>query len=112
MLILSTFAFAEKPASKAPQIHILADKMSVFYFRVDKALLGAVLEVTDSNGTVLISQTITNRKVLVDFFYESAGNYTIKITKDDFQKEFSLAKKEGLPFIQTEVKEEILVVQQ
>ena len=57
--------------SKNP-VHIVSTRMDVFYFKVDKAFLGAQLEIYSAEGVQLHSEKITRRKVRIDFYYEDA----------------------------------------
>ncbi len=51
-------------------IKVVSARMDVVYFKVTCDMIGASMEVYDSNGTMMLSQKITDRKILVDFYAE------------------------------------------
>jgi len=84
--------------------------MDVFYFKVDKELLGAELEIYSQDGVKLLTQKLDHRKVLIDFYYENPGKFIIMIKKGDIQEEFSFVKSE--PCLETEKPAELITVLQ
>lgn len=98
-LILSAYSTqANKVKAKhALHVHVLSTRLNIFYFKVHKKLIGAEVEVYDTHGVKLISQKITYRKILVDFHYEEAGEYFIKIKQGQLQEEFDFIKTELPP---------------
>ena len=91
MLLLTIGSTAGKDKSKDP-VHIVSTRMDVFYFKVDKAFLGAQLEIYSAEGVQLHSEKITRRKVLIDFYYEDAGKFIICFTKEGVKREFNFIK--------------------
>lgn len=81
-LILNV-GFAKKPVS------ILSTDSSIIYFKLDKEIRDAVLEITDESGKVLVSEKITRKKVIVDFYFKTAGKYFIKITCGSLVENFT-----------------------
>ncbi|HTF18879.1 MAG TPA: hypothetical protein VK658_12445 [Chryseolinea sp.] len=73
LVAVSSHANAHHPVS------VLAVRNDLFYFRVDKAFIGAVVEVYASSGDLVSTQTVTHHKMLIDFYDKSKGEYTIKI---------------------------------
>jgi len=80
-------------------VRILATKMDIFYFKVDHEFLGAELEVYSATGELMLSQKITQRKVLIDFYNGEKGNYTIKIKKGDREETFQYVKSNPSPVV-------------
>jgi len=76
-------AFAKKPVS------ILSTDSSIIYFKLDKEIRDAVLEITDEKGNVLVSEKITHKKVIVDFYFKTPGKYFIKVTCGDMVESFT-----------------------
>ncbi|RAW02364.1 hypothetical protein [Pseudochryseolinea flava] len=75
--------FAKRPVS------ILSTNSSIIYFKLDKEIHNAVLEITDENGNVLVVETIKHKKVIVDFYFKKAGKYFIKITCGSIEEHFT-----------------------
>lgn len=67
-------------------------RMNVFYFKMDKEFLGAELEIFSEDSVQLVTQKISKRKVLIDFYYENAGKYIIRLKKGDELEQFSFTK--------------------
>jgi hypothetical protein len=74
--------------SKNP-VSIVSTSSSVLYLKFQKSMLGATIEVTDEKGNVVFSQVVNNKKVLIDFYYNEAGKYKVKIAKGDNLETFS-----------------------
>jgi hypothetical protein len=51
--------------------------------KVERALVGARLEIEYSDGSCLIKQPVRKRRVVIDFASASIGTYTIRIKKGD-----------------------------
>src|SRR5688500_6420035 len=66
---------------------------NLFVVKTDKKLVGAKIEVIYANGSVLSSQTLQKRKMVIDFGDVKQGAYTIRVTKGDTVKEFHYDKK-------------------
>lgn len=72
--------FAASGMAKAHRpVSILAVRNDLFYFKVDKLFIGAVVEVYSSSGDLVLTQTVTRHKMLIDFFERQPDAYTIKI---------------------------------
>src|SRR5688572_13296934 len=76
LLIHSVQAFHE-PCEKA--VEILSTKMDIFYFKLCKDYMGAVIEVQNQDSVVLASKEISGNKALVDFYFERQGKYLIRV---------------------------------
>lgn len=60
-------------------VSVLAVRNDLFYFKVDKAFIGATVEVYSSSGELVLSQKVMRHKTLIDFFDKKEDKYTIKI---------------------------------
>jgi hypothetical protein len=107
MLSISLIALADKIGAKS-LVHVMSNRMDVFYFKVDKELLGAELEIYSQNGIKLFTQKISHRKVLIDFYFENPGNFIIMVRKGDTLEEFNFTKTD--PCIETDKPTELITV--
>jgi len=73
LLAGSGLAKAHRPVS------VLAVRNDLFYFKVDKLFIGALVEVYSSTGDLVLTQTVTRHKMLIDFFERQPDTYTIRI---------------------------------
>jgi hypothetical protein len=96
LMLLSATVFANDPKSNHP-VRVLSARMSVVYFKVDKDFIGASVEVYSEKGELILSQDVTHRKALIDFYYETPGIYTIKIKKGDREEVFNYIKGDPAP---------------
>jgi hypothetical protein len=80
--------------SKNP-VSIVSTSSSVLYMKFSKEMIGATIEVTDEKGAVVFSQVVSNKKVLIDFYYNESGKYKVKIAKDDNFETFSYIVDDG-----------------
>jgi hypothetical protein len=72
--------FAANGMAKAHRpVSVLAVRNDLFYFKVDKLFIGAVVEVYSSHGDLVLTQTVIRHKMLIDFFERQPDVYTIKI---------------------------------
>lgn len=101
LLLISASAFSEK-APHSP-VRVLSTKSDIFYFKVDKDLIDATIEVYNEKGEKLISDSVKRRKTIIDFYNEEAGHFTIKIVKGNMEEQFDYVKKNVSPFIPIQV---------
>ena len=99
--------FAKKPVS------ILSTDSSIIYFKLDKEIRHAVLEITDESGNVLVNEKIIHKKVIIDFYFKTAGKYFIKITCGSLVENFTFENivDESSNEIATSGEDRILVTQ-
>ena len=71
--------------------------MDVFYFKVDKELIGGEIEVYTQDGIKLLSQKVLRRKILIDFYYENPGKYIIHFSKGETNRDFDYFKNDPCP---------------
>lgn len=90
VLMLSAAAFANKPQDP---LKVVSTKLDVVYFKVSCELIGASMEVLDQTGKVIYTEKVTDHKVLVDFYAEPSGVYTIHVQKDGKNEEIVYNKE-------------------
>lgn len=66
---------------------------NLFVLKADKEFMGATVEVFYSNGDLVSSQKLENRKMIIDFCDTKSGAYTICVVKGDKKQEFNYEKK-------------------
>ena len=79
VLMMSASAFANKPGA---HVKVVSKTMDVVYFKVSCDMIGASMEVYDANGTMIHTEKVTDKKVIVDFYAEPSGVYTIHVQKN------------------------------
>lgn len=92
-------------------VTILSTKSDIFYFKLCSSFVGATAEVYSENGELIMTEKILNRKAIIDFYYENAGTYTIKIKKDGIEENFIYKKGSSSPLIPFEMNALITVSQ-
>jgi hypothetical protein len=90
MMIVSVAAFAKK--APAP-VKVVSRTMDVVYFKVSCEMIGASIEVMDADGNTILSSKVTDKKVIVDFYAEPSGSYTIHVVKNNKDESISYNKK-------------------
>lgn len=75
-------------------VKVLSTKREIFYFKVAKELIGARVEVFDLKGNKLAVDSIARKRVIIDFYYDQPGTYTIKITKGEVLESFNYIKQQ------------------
>lgn len=92
MLAISFSASStEKPGRSMNHncIHVLSMSNDVFYFKSDKDVAGAVIEVYNyKTGEKVISTIVENKKTLIDLHPQKPGDYIILITKGEFKRKY------------------------
>lgn len=66
---------------------------NIFILKAAKKYKGADVEVVSANGTVVTSQRLLKRKLIIDFKNVQSGNYNIKVKKGTTLEEFKFTKK-------------------
>ena len=79
-------ARAENPATGNP-------KDSLFVLKTDKKFIGAQVEIYSSEGTLVTSQSLNKRKMIIDFGSVTKDTYTIRVVKDGETQEFHFERK-------------------
>jgi cytochrome oxidase Cu insertion factor (SCO1/SenC/PrrC family) len=65
----------------------------LFTLKADKEFVGAQVEVYNSSGKLITSNSLQKRKMIIDFGDAMFGTYTIRIVKGDELQEFKYVKK-------------------
>ncbi len=66
---------------------------NLFVFKTEKQFVGARVEVYNSKGELVTSQSLQKRKMVIDFGDVKFDTYTIRIVKGQAQQEFKYIKK-------------------
>lgn len=96
LLVANLAAFGTPKTSSVP-VSVISSKRDIFYFKVDKTFLGAIIEVKNSDGAIILSDTVTSHKAILDFYLENAGTFMIEIRKDGETIGFEYLKSDPLP---------------
>jgi hypothetical protein len=97
ILLVANLATFGTPKTSTVPVSVISNKRDIFYFKVDKTFIGAIIEVRNSEGVTILSDTITSHKAIVDFYLENAGTFTIEIRKDGEAVGFEYQKRDPLP---------------
>jgi hypothetical protein len=91
LLFLSTGLYA----STSKDVHDIEPPKAknLFVLKTQKDLVGAQVEIYNSKGELITSQSLQKRKMVIDFGDALFGMYTIKIVKGSSKKEFKYMKK-------------------
>jgi hypothetical protein len=92
LLLLITVSVA-MANSNASHVHVISTKTDIFYFRVDKSFMGAIIEVY-SQGNLIRTDTVMHRRNILDFYLDDPGTYQIRIKKDGGEAIFQYEKTE------------------
>ena len=60
---------------------------------LDRKLVGAQVEIYNSSGELITSNSLQKRKMIIDFGEAVFGTYTIRLVKGAESKEFKYVKK-------------------
>ncbi|MEM9856426.1 MAG: hypothetical protein AAF843_03685 [Bacteroidota bacterium] len=91
LIILGTITYVQ--AESDPQIQLVkSDLKNLFTFKVDRSLIGAKVEMVYANGDVVTVEKLEKRKMIIDFCDVKLGDYTVKISKDGYSKNFTVSK--------------------
>jgi hypothetical protein len=91
-VLLSMAAMAGSPDVKTKVGH--GKDKGLFVFKADRKLVGAKVEVLQSNGSMIAEQILQRRKLVIDFNDMKNGSYTIRVVKGTQTKEFSYTKRQ------------------
>lgn len=90
LVLMSVAAFAAKPENP---VKVVSRKMDVLYFKVSCQMIGASMEVFDSSGKMIHTEKIKDHKVIIDFYAEPSGAYTVHVQKDGKTEEIIYNKE-------------------
>ena len=94
-------AYSASSMNKGPRrsvqhncIHVISMDNDIFYFKSDREVAGAVVDVYDyKSGVKVMSHVISGKKTIVDLYAQVPGDYIILITKGDFNRKYVFHKK-------------------
>jgi len=70
LMFLGTVASAVNPE----HVRVLSTRMDIVYLKVPMDMVGASVTVYDAHGVRVFDQSVTGRKVVVDFIDKRPGN--------------------------------------
>lgn len=91
-------------------VHVRAARMHIVYMKLDREIVGATLEVYSEQGKLILTQILSERKILLDFDNQHGGIYKIKIIKGDEIEEMDYINGPSLTD-ENENTEPIIVIQ-
>jgi hypothetical protein len=91
-VLLTMAAMAGEPDAKVK--HGNERDKNLFVFKADRKLVGAKVEILQSNGSMIAEQILERRKLVIDFNEMKSGSYTIRVVKGIHVKEFSYVKRD------------------
>jgi len=100
LIITGASAFAK--AGNPESVRVLSVKRDIFYFRVSQSFIGGTVEVYGEDGKLIYADKIVNHRAILDFFFQEAGSYQIKIKKEDREVSFDYTKATPKPETSTE----------
>lgn len=81
-------------------IFVISMTDDIFYFKSDKEILSANVDVYDNKtGKKAISQVVTGKRTIVDLNAQEPGDYIILITRGDFKRKYVYHKTTPSPDI-------------
>ena len=96
LILLSLLFISSGYASTAEAIDSIgpaSKHKNVFVFKTEKKFVGALVEVYNSKGELITSQSLKKRKMVIDFGGVKVDTYTIRIIKGNAKQEFKYTKK-------------------
>ena len=94
-LFAALFSLSSLAVSASDAIDVLEPPRTknLFTLKTEKEFVGAQVEVYNSRGELITSQSLQKRKMIIDFGDALFGHYTIRIKKGDATQEFKYIKK-------------------
>jgi hypothetical protein len=81
IMVLILVSVVSVNATDIEGIKVLSSKLDIVYLKVPMDMVGGILTVYDDHGATVFDQSVTNKKVLVDFFEAKPGDYVIHIER-------------------------------
>jgi hypothetical protein len=110
LLLSYSVKASNDPCEKA--VEILSTKMDIFYFKLCKDYMGAIVEVHTADSVVLVSKEIAGNKAVVDFYFEKAGKYLIKIKVAGKEETFEYEKLAPPPLAVAHLDYHVVITEQ
>lgn len=86
VLLTGSRAVAETPTLFG--VNLIAARKCIMYFKFDRELEGAEVQVYDQRGRSIAHHTLHKHKLIIDFIDADPGNYTVIVTKGNRFKAF------------------------
>jgi hypothetical protein len=93
-LMVSALSSQAGTAPSKYDVKVISTKRYIFYFKVDKRLIGANVQILDENQKEVSSEMVLRSRMILDFFFLRPGNYTVRISKDGAAVSFPYANQE------------------
>ncbi len=100
----------DDPCEKA--VEVLSTKMDIFYFKLCKDYMGAIVEVHTQDSVVLASKEIVGNKAVVDFYFEKQGKYLIKVKVAGKEETFEYEKVAPPPLAVAHLDYHVVITEQ
>jgi len=93
-ILVLVAAIAPAGAVGNTSVQILdSNNENYFVFKVHPALKGAKIEVFHASGDLLLTETLSKRKMIIDFRSVKEGTYRIHVEKGNESEVFEYIKK-------------------
>lgn len=93
LAVTSSFAAEETPSGESVEAASSKHKNHLFIFKTKKKFVGATVEIYSSNGSMITSQHLQKRKMIISFLDARYDTYTIRIAKGNSTQEFHYVNK-------------------
>lgn len=103
VIMLLVGAIGSYASGQKCHVSVLSTKRDIFYFKVDKTMVGSTVEVFSSEGEMIFSGKVTRHRAMIDFYLENPGTYTIKLKKEELSTEFFYVKSSSSPLRPVEI---------
>jgi hypothetical protein len=110
LLLFHSAQASHDPCEKA--VEILSTKMDIFYFKLCKDYIGAVVEVQNQDSVVLVSKEIVGNKALIDFYFERQGKYLIKVKVAGKEETYEYEKLAPPPLAVADLDYHVVITEQ
>jgi|GEM_PF-1715544 len=91
LLFVITSVFA-RPVNETDKIAPVKSK-SLFVFKAHKKFLGARVDILTEGGSIITTQQLEKRKVIIDFGSVKMGTYTIRVSKGGKTQAYQYIKR-------------------
>ncbi|HEY5748960.1 MAG TPA: hypothetical protein VIU12_22985 [Chryseolinea sp.] len=102
LLVVLTIGSQFAQARNRDCISVISMKRDIFYFKTASNFTGALVEVYSPSGDLIFTGQVLRHKSLIDFYFETPGTYTIKITKGSETEEFTFEKSSPSPYMEAD----------
>src|ERR1700755_2669927 len=97
IILAFTILFTSYNAISSPLkdslVVVLNTSNDIFYFKIDKTMIGGIVEVFSANGELVASQNLESKKLIIDFFEMNPGDYKIVVKKENVEETFTYIRE-------------------